>query len=88
MMVEGGALVITKMLAAQLADQLLLAIAPRFVGGMHAVIPTHAHQPLPQLQDVRYQMMSGDLVVWGHFEHRNGTSSHATTQPDAALPSP
>lgn len=72
-MVEGGAKVITKMLASQIADHLLLAISPRFVGGMHAVRPELAQQPLPQLRDVQYQSLAGDLVIWGHFESCNGS---------------
>ncbi len=77
-MVEGGAKVITSMLASQVADHLLLAIAPRFVGGMPAVNPVQACQPMPQLHDVHYQSMSGDLVVWGRFEPANGSSPHGS----------
>jgi 3,4-dihydroxy 2-butanone 4-phosphate synthase/GTP cyclohydrolase II len=73
-MVEGGAQVITSMLASQLADHLLLAISPQFVGGLRAVNPAHAPRKMPQLHEVHYQSMAGDLVVWGHFEPSNGTS--------------
>lgn len=73
-MVEGGAKVITSVLSSQIADQLLLAIAPRFVGGLRAVNPTQALEHMPELRDVHYQLVSGDLVVWGHLVGRNGSS--------------
>ena len=78
-MVEGGAKVITSVLTSQIADQLLLAISPRFVGGLRAVNPTHARQHMPQLHDVHYQVMAGDLVVWGQLE-----SSHDGLSPPQA----
>ncbi len=87
-MVEGGAKVITNMLASQIADQLLLAIAPRFVGGLHAVNPTHARQQMPQLHDVHYQSMAGDLVVWGRLEPCSDSSHVPTPQASASHPSP
>jgi 3,4-dihydroxy 2-butanone 4-phosphate synthase/GTP cyclohydrolase II len=74
-MVEGGARVITKMLASRIADHLLLAISPRFVGGMHAVSSELSNHPMPQLQHVHYQSVAGDLVIWGHFESCNGAAS-------------
>jgi riboflavin-specific deaminase-like protein len=67
-MVEGGAKVITSVLAAGIADQLLLAIAPRFVGGLRAVNPTETWEEMPQLRDVHYQLMAGDLIVWGQLQ--------------------
>ena len=79
-MVEGGAKVITSVLSAQVADQLLLAIAPKFVGGLRAVNPTHAWEHMPLLHDVDYQVLAGDLVVWGHLESRNGSSRASSPQ--------
>lgn len=79
-MVEGGAKVITSVLSSQIADQLLLAIAPRFVGGLRAVNPAQAWGHMPELRDVHYQLMSGDLVVWGHLVGGNG-SSYAPSLP-------
>lgn len=76
-MVEGGARVITNVLASRMADHLLLAIAPRLVGGMRAVHPMNSLQRMPQLHDVHYQLMSGDVVVWGRLESTNG---HAVAQ--------
>jgi 3,4-dihydroxy 2-butanone 4-phosphate synthase/GTP cyclohydrolase II len=71
-MVEGGAKIITSVLVSQIADQLLLAIAPKFVGGLRAVHPTQAWDEMPQLHDVHCQLMEGDLVVWGHLEPTSG----------------
>lgn len=73
-MVEGGAKVITSVLASRMADQLLLAISPRFVGGLRAVNPTQHWKQLPQLKNVQYQVMAGDLVVWGQLESCNGSN--------------
>ncbi len=69
-MVEGGAKVITSFLTARIADQLLLSIAPRFVGGLRAVNPTHAWEQTPEIDDVQYQLMDGDLIVWGHLKSK------------------
>ncbi len=79
-MVEGGAKVITSVLASQIADQLLLAIAPRFVGGMRAVNPTPEWEQMPQLYNVHYQLLAGDLVVWGHLRPASGSSDAPTAQ--------
>jgi GTP cyclohydrolase II len=86
-MVEGGAKVITSVLASRIADQLLLAISPRFVGGLRAVNPTHAWEEMPQLHDVHYQVMAGDLVVWGQLESSNG-SNGAPSPPQASVSDP
>lgn len=85
-MVEGGAQVITSVLTCQIADQLLLAISPRFVGGLRAVNPTHAWKQMPQLYDVHYQVMAGDLVVWGQLESSNGAPSPPQASVSDSLP--
>ncbi len=70
-MVEGGSKVITNVLASQIADQIILAIAPKFVGGLRAVNPNEAWEQMPQIHDVHCQMMDGDLVVWGQLRSAN-----------------
>lgn len=70
-MVEGGAKIITSVLASQIADQLLLAIAPRFVGGLRAVNPIRACDRMPLLSNVHCQLLAGDLLLWGHLENTN-----------------
>ncbi len=87
-MVEGGAQVITSILASRIADHLLLAIAPRFVGGLRAVNPTRACEQMPQLHDVHCQLMEGDVVVWGHLESKNGLSSALPPHSSASHPLP
>jgi 3,4-dihydroxy 2-butanone 4-phosphate synthase/GTP cyclohydrolase II len=72
-MVEGGAKVISNVLSSRIADQLLLTIAPRLVGGMRAVIPACVSSQMPRLLDVHYQSLGGDLVVWGQLESANGS---------------
>ena len=64
-MIEGGARIITSVLAARLADQLLLTISPRFVGGLQAIhhgLRSSVDQ-FPSLSDVHYQSMEGDLII-------------------------
>lgn len=64
-MVEGGASIITSVLTSRLADQFLLTIAPRFVGGLRAVKPLpFADGQLPHLRNLHHQWLAGDLIIW------------------------
>ncbi len=78
LMVEGGAGVITDFLARQLVDQMVITIAPQFVGGLSAVKPS-----LPKtvgsgtLTNVQYESFAGDLVVYAEVE-RPASSSTST----------
>lgn len=69
-MIEGGASVIGSVLRAQLADQLVLSIAPRFLGGLHAVSGLGDIDPIQRarLTNTCYAPLHGDLVVYGEFE--------------------
>ncbi|MCA9192249.1 MAG: dihydrofolate reductase family protein [Planctomycetales bacterium] len=78
LMVEGGSEVITNMLAQQVVDQLLVAISPQLIGGLHAVNPRLARQPMPQLHNVQFQLIDNDLVVWGQFESGNQRANKTT----------
>lgn len=64
-MVEGGGRVITSVLRADVADHLVLTIAPLLLGGYRAVNPLA--QPdlgsLPQLRDVEHTALGDDLVL-------------------------
>jgi riboflavin-specific deaminase-like protein len=68
LMVEGGAQVIHSLLEATAADQVVITLAPRFVGGLPVL-----EQPLsqagklsfPSLEEIGCQRVGGDLVVWG-----------------------
>jgi 3,4-dihydroxy 2-butanone 4-phosphate synthase/GTP cyclohydrolase II len=65
LMVEGGARVITSFVQAQLVDQLVITVAPRFVGGLPVMDP---ERPLPppalSLKRPICQVMDRDLVIW------------------------
>jgi 3,4-dihydroxy 2-butanone 4-phosphate synthase/GTP cyclohydrolase II len=67
LMVEGGARVISSFLSANLVDRVLLTIAPRFVGGLKAFErePAGISLPMPNLQDLDYDRLGDDLIVWG-----------------------
>ena len=61
LMVEGGAEVITEVLRTQLADRLVLTIAPRFVNGVHAI--THEQFIPPTLHNVVQQHLGADTII-------------------------
>ena len=69
-MIEGGGTLITSVLKARLADQLVLTIAPRFLGGLHAVGSMDQINPAlrPALKNVYFECLHGDLVVHGEFD--------------------
>lgn len=64
LMVEGGARVIAGLLACGLADDLVLTIAPVFVGGLSAV-ETLLPQPFPRLAAPQTLQIGEDVVVFG-----------------------
>lgn len=73
LMVEGGAQVITNFYQQGLADQVVLTLAPVFVGGLPAVTP---HQPLsekpakfPHLTESGSKWLGEDLIVWGKLRY-------------------
>jgi 3,4-dihydroxy 2-butanone 4-phosphate synthase/GTP cyclohydrolase II len=76
LMIEGGARVITAFLRHRLVDQVVLTLAPVFLGGLHAVeeLVGQGSQaelaPVPQLVSPRLKEMGfglwgEDLVIWG-----------------------
>lgn len=67
LMVEGGARVITELLAARCVDHVVITIAPTLVGGLHAVANTNTKSdgPFPRLRGLGYKREGEDLVVWG-----------------------
>ena len=68
-LVEGGAKIITSILAADLADQLVLTIAPQFLGGVRSVEPLFGRGPnrRPELTDIACETIGDDLVVQGEL---------------------
>jgi 3,4-dihydroxy 2-butanone 4-phosphate synthase/GTP cyclohydrolase II len=73
LMVEGGASVITSFLAERLVDQVVLTLAPVFLGGIPAVEahPADASQrpyPLGELQEMKSMRAGSDLILWGRVK--------------------
>lgn len=73
LMVEGGSQVITAFLKAQLADALVLTIAPTLVGGYKAVSSLGLDSPgqLPQIRPLHSQMLGDDLIMWGDLHYQS-----------------
>ena len=64
LMVEGGAEVIASFLRQQLVNQVVLTIAPCFVGGLTA-LDTPLVDDFPRLADMKVELLGEDLIVWG-----------------------
>jgi riboflavin biosynthesis pyrimidine reductase len=64
LMVEGGARVIGSFLQQRLANQVLLTIAPCFVGGLSALEAPISGE-FPRLAGMQVQTLGEDLIVWG-----------------------
>jgi len=69
LMIEGGAKIITSVLSADLADQLVLTISPQFLGGVRSVETPigRDRDRRPELKDASYHRIGSDLVVCGEF---------------------
>ena len=67
LMVEGGARVITEILAGRFVDHVVITVAPKLVGGLHAVTHSEnvAEAVFPRLSKLGYQRAGMDLIVWG-----------------------
>lgn len=72
LMVEGGSQVITAFLKAQLADALVLTIAPTLVGGYKGVgsLDLDCISRMPQIRSLQTQMLSDDLIMWGNLHYQ------------------
>jgi riboflavin-specific deaminase-like protein len=72
LMVEGGSQVITSFLKAQLADALVLTIAPTLVGGYKGVgnLGLNCKTRLPQIRPLHSQMLGDDLIMWGDLQYQ------------------
>ena len=75
LMVEGGSHVITAFLKAQLADALVLTIAPTLVGGYKGVgnLGITRKAQLPQIRPLNAQMLGDDLIMWGDLHYQEPT---------------
>ena len=78
-MVEGGSDVITAFLKAQLADALVLTVAPTLVGGYKGVGNLgicHKHL-LPQIRPLSAEMLGDDLIMWGDLQYQPSSLEHS-----------
>jgi 3,4-dihydroxy 2-butanone 4-phosphate synthase/GTP cyclohydrolase II len=69
-MVEGGSQVITSFLNAQVVDQIVISIAPLFVGGIRIMDTAAYREPghFPRLIHVSYEKFGEDLILRGDPE--------------------
>jgi GTP cyclohydrolase II len=67
--VEGGAKIITSILASDLADQVVITISPHFLGGVRSVEPLlgRGANRRPELTDIACERFGDDLVVHGEL---------------------
>ena len=65
-LVEGGARILTSFLKARLADYVVLTMAPRFVGGVSALVQ-HELSPFPELSSWQSERVGEDLVLAGEL---------------------
>lgn len=66
-MVEGGAAVISYVLANGLADMLVLTIAPFLLGGLRALDSGTYGSGLPALGQLHWQPLGRDLIAWAEL---------------------
>ncbi len=71
LMVEGGSQVITAFLKAQLADAIVLTIAPTLVGGYKAIgnLDLVCKSQMPHIRPVHTQVLGEDLIMWGDLHY-------------------
>ncbi len=74
LMVEGGAGVISAFLSAGLVDQVVLTIAPCFVGGLHAVAFEGKYLPpglsFPRIIPIHVDKLEENIIIWGRIKHQ------------------
>lgn len=69
LMVEGGARILQAFLQQQLADQVIITLAPLFLGGVPVIEPWGRSIQVPvSLVDVGSQQIGEDLIVWGRLK--------------------
>lgn len=68
-MVEGGALIITRFLHARLVDYCVITVTPRLIGGVRAVdgLQSVTTDRALGIVNCRYQVLGSDLIVFGAF---------------------
>lgn len=75
LMVEGGAEVITAFLRAELADAIVLTVAPVLVGGYNAIgeLGGPDMASFPHITSLCSEQLKDELIVWGRLRYRDGT---------------
>lgn len=70
-MVEGGAQVISSFVRAQLADAIVLTVAPVLVGGYKAIgsLGIQTRTQLPRIRSLHTQRLEDDLIMWGKLHY-------------------
>ncbi len=68
-MVEGGALIITRFLQARQVDYCVITITPRLIGGIRAVdgLQLQSCAEAFGIVDCRYQALGSDVIAFGRF---------------------
>lgn len=75
LMVEGGARILQAFMKQQLADQVIVTLAPLFLGGVPVIEPWGRSLQAPvKLIDLGSQQLGEDLVIWGRFTYPNSDS--------------
>ena len=85
-MVEGGASIITSVLTSHLADQFLLTISPRFVGGLRAVKAQERRSTetaMPRLRNMQFQWLAEDLIIRGDLDRPGNGVRYPLASPAA-----
>ncbi len=65
LMVEGGARVITQFMQRELADRLVITVAPVVVGGVRTVGQMPSLGPHLRLKTPYYTRLGPDMIIWG-----------------------
>ena len=71
LMVEGGAKVISSFLKAQLADAIILTVAPRLVGGYKAVNTLINDSIFPRIVALNSHQQDDEIIVWGEIDYKD-----------------
>ena len=71
LMVEGGATVIASFLKAQLADAIILTIAPVLVGGYKAVNTLTNDSIFPRIVALNSHQQDDEIIIWGEIDYKS-----------------
>jgi riboflavin-specific deaminase-like protein len=71
LMVEGGARVLTEFLKAELADAIVMTMAPKILGGYKAIgdLGITSYSNLPVISQLNAEKLGSDLIVWGDIQY-------------------